>query len=60
MSTEGGPDFTFCWPGGAVRPLAPRQLRHCWWDGYIHAPTTTAIGRRDTKSVEWSKENEDL
>jgi len=29
MSAEGGPVFTFSLPGGAARPLAPRQLRHC-------------------------------
>jgi len=29
MSTEGGPVFTFSLPGGAARPLAPCQLRHC-------------------------------
>jgi len=29
MSAKGGPFSTFSLPGGAVRPLAPRQLRHC-------------------------------
>jgi len=29
ISDEGGPVFTFSLPGGAARPLAPRQLRHC-------------------------------
>jgi len=29
MSTEGGAVFTFSLTGGAVCPLAPRQLRYC-------------------------------
>jgi len=29
MSAKGDPVFTFSLPGGAARPLAPGQLRHC-------------------------------
>jgi len=29
MSTVGGPVFAFSLPGGAARPLSPRQVRHC-------------------------------
>jgi len=28
-SRSGGPVFTFSSPWGAIRPSAPRQLRHC-------------------------------
>ena len=33
ISAKGDPVLTFSLPGGACRPLAPRQLRHCLvWD----------------------------
>jgi len=34
MSSKGGPVFTFSLPGGATRPLAPRQLRHWLLDAF--------------------------